>query len=193
MQFKCKYTVYLSKTFLFQAIQFSQTVQILTIQFSISMQFYLTHRWDPIRCYHTGQSEPGSNGNEGVLRISQSSCITGTSPSDCLVSYLGHSLVGSYPSAEVQSVYSPAPANLAKNETEKCSYGVDRLQKGLWNGTENWIIDCLKMYISVKVIKFITETMKNWKAKLTRGKKHLLRWKSREIYSREMRCHHYYL
>ena len=35
-QFKCKYTVYLSKTLLFQAIQFSQTVLIRTIQFSIS-------------------------------------------------------------------------------------------------------------------------------------------------------------
>ena len=37
-QFKLKYTVYLSKTFLFQAIQFSQTVLNQTIQFSISMQ-----------------------------------------------------------------------------------------------------------------------------------------------------------
>ena len=37
-QFKCKYTVYLSKTFLFQAIQFSQTVLIQIIQFSISIQ-----------------------------------------------------------------------------------------------------------------------------------------------------------
>ena len=44
MQFKFKYTVYLSKTFLFQAIQFSQTVLIQTIQFSISTQFYLTLR-----------------------------------------------------------------------------------------------------------------------------------------------------
>ena len=35
-----------------------------------------------------GQSGYGSNGNEGVLCISQSSSITGTSPSDCL----GHSL-----------------------------------------------------------------------------------------------------
>ena len=40
------------------------------------------------------QSGPGSNGNEGVLRIPQSSCITGTSPSDCLVSYPGHSFGG---------------------------------------------------------------------------------------------------
>ena len=36
--------------------------------------------------------QSGSDGNNGVLRIAQSSSITGTSPSDCLVSYLGHSL-----------------------------------------------------------------------------------------------------
>ena len=34
-----------------------------------------------------GQSGPGSNGNEAVLRITQSPSIAGTSPSDCLVSY----------------------------------------------------------------------------------------------------------
>ena len=33
------------------------------------------------------QSGPGSDGNEGLLRIPQSSCTAGTSPSDCLVSY----------------------------------------------------------------------------------------------------------
>ena len=44
-----------------------------------------------------GQSEPGSDGNKGVLRIPQSSSITGASPSDCLVSYLGHSLSGVLP------------------------------------------------------------------------------------------------
>ena len=61
-----------------------------------------------------GQSGPGSNGNEGVLRIPQSSSTAGTSPSDCLVSYPGHSLGGgSSPSAEVQSVYSTAPADWA--------------------------------------------------------------------------------
>ena len=37
-----------------------------------------------------GQSGPGSNGYEGVLRIPQSSSIAGTSPSDCSVSYPGH-------------------------------------------------------------------------------------------------------
>ena len=37
-----------------------------------------------------GQSGPGSNGNEGVHCIPQSFSITGTSPSDGLVSYTGH-------------------------------------------------------------------------------------------------------
>ena len=60
---------------------------------------------------------PGSwerpNGNEGVLRIPQSSSITGTSPLDCLVSYPGHSLGGLTPSGEVQSVYSTVLADWA--------------------------------------------------------------------------------
>ena len=43
----------------------------------------------------------------------QSFSITGASPSDCLVSYPGHSLRESYPSAEMQSVYSTAQANWA--------------------------------------------------------------------------------
>ena len=51
----------------------------------------------------------GSDGNEGLLHIPQSSSITGTSASDCLVSHLGHSSVGgSYPSV--------APTDWAKNK-----------------------------------------------------------------------------
>ena len=60
-----------------------------------------------------GQSGPQSDGNKEVLRIPQSSIITGASLSDCLVSYQGHSLQESYPSAEVQSVYSTALADWA--------------------------------------------------------------------------------
>ena len=41
-----------------------------------------------------GQSGSGSDGNEGVPCIPKSSSITGASPSDCLVLYLGHSLGG---------------------------------------------------------------------------------------------------
>ena len=47
-----------------------------------------------------GQNGHGSDGNEGLLRITQSPSINGASPSDCLVSYLGHSLQGSYPSTD---------------------------------------------------------------------------------------------
>ena len=61
-----------------------------------------------------GQSGPRSDGNEEVLHISQTSSITGTLRSDCLVSYPGHSLAESYPSAEVQSVYSTARADWAR-------------------------------------------------------------------------------
>ena len=59
-----------------------------------------------------GQSGPGNDGNEEVLYIPQSSSISGASPSDCLVSYPGHLLGNSYPSAKMQSVYSTAPRNL---------------------------------------------------------------------------------
>ena len=94
--------------------------------------------WYGYGCEYTtipGQSGPGSDGNEEVLHILQSSSVTGASQSDFLVSYtrilaggilplsaemqsvlfyspsrLGHSLVESYSSAEMQSVYSTAPA-----------------------------------------------------------------------------------
>ncbi len=59
------------------------------------------------------QGEPGSDGNEGVLHIPQSSSISGIWSSDCLVSYPGHPLEWSYLSAEMQSMYSAAPAELA--------------------------------------------------------------------------------
>ena len=57
----------------------------------------------------SGQSGSRRDGNKGVLYI----LLTEASPLDCLVSYLGHSLGESYPSTEMQLVYSTAPANLA--------------------------------------------------------------------------------
>ena len=57
----------------------------------------------------------GSNVNEGVLCIPQSSSITGISQSDCLMSYQWHSLEeGSCPSAEMQLVYYTVLAVKAK-------------------------------------------------------------------------------
>ena len=42
------------------------------------------------------QSGPENNGNGVVLCIPQSSSIVGSSPSECLVSYLGHSLAAGF-------------------------------------------------------------------------------------------------
>ena len=76
----------MSKPILFQEIQFSISTQfssIWLIDMSLSGATTL------------GQSGSGGNGNEEVLCIPQSSSITGTSLSDCLVS--GLSLGGGLP------------------------------------------------------------------------------------------------
>ena len=91
------YTVLMSKTVIFQ-----------TIQFSISMLFSAIWPIDMTLSGATtpGQSGPRSDGNEEVLRISQSSSITGNSPSDCFVSYPGHKFGGCLPlSREAVSVF----------------------------------------------------------------------------------------
>ena len=86
------------------------TVLFQGIQLSISHLFVLSVI-DTFSCYQSG---PGSDGNKELLCIPQSFSITGASPSDCLVSYPGHSLEeGSYLSAEKQLMYSTAPANWA--------------------------------------------------------------------------------
>ena len=92
----------MSKTVLYQTIQFSISMQFKYQNRSISSNFSLAKvcRLDLFNPYIgpyqvlplQGQSGPESNGNEGVLHIPQR-----TSPSDCLVSYPGYSLgVGSY-------------------------------------------------------------------------------------------------
>ena len=55
-----------------------------------------------------GQSRPRTMG------IKEYSAFPKASPSDCLVSYPGHLLGESYPFAEMQSVYSAAPADWSK-------------------------------------------------------------------------------
>ena len=61
-----------------------------------------------------GQSGPGSNGNKGYSVFPKTPHITGALSSYCLVSFPGHSLGRSYPSAEMKSVYSTAPADRAE-------------------------------------------------------------------------------
>ena len=107
VQHKYNFLVYTQlnvKIILFQTFQFSintqfqcqRTVLFQTIQFSISTQFSSIWPTDRTLLGATtlGQSEPGSDGNEGVLCIPQSSSITGTSLSDYLVSCPGHLLGG---------------------------------------------------------------------------------------------------
>ena len=69
-------------------VSMSKIVQFQAIQFSMSTLF--SSIWSIDRTQSgantMSQSGPGSDRNEGVLRIPQSSSITGTSPSDCLVS-----------------------------------------------------------------------------------------------------------
>ena len=101
-----------------------KTVPFQTIQFSISTQLSSILPINRTKSSATipGQNGPGSKGNEGILCILQSSSITEAPPSNCLVSYPGHSLVGwSYPSAEVQSVTPAAPSDRA---TEHSLVGV---------------------------------------------------------------------
>ena len=57
-----------------------------------------------------GQRGLGSDGSESVLLIPQNFSITRISPSDCFVLYPGHLFEESYPWAEMNLVYSTAPA-----------------------------------------------------------------------------------
>ena len=63
-----------SSSILNNLVQHTETVPFQTIQFSITTQFSSTN---------PGQCAPGSDGIKRVLRIPQSSSITGTSLSDC--------------------------------------------------------------------------------------------------------------
>ena len=94
------------------------TVIFQTIQFSRSAQFSFIWPIDRTLSAATipGQSWLGNDGNKGVLYITQSSSITEDSPSDCLVSYLGHALRESYPSAEMQLVYFGVPVDCTNLE-----------------------------------------------------------------------------
>ena len=93
----------------------SKVVLFQTVQFSLCTQFSSIKPIDRTLSGGTtpDQSGPGSDGNKGVFCIPKNSSITGTSLSDCLVSYAGHSLGSgeSYHSEVMQSVYSTAPAD----------------------------------------------------------------------------------
>ena len=60
-----------------------------------------------------GPSGAGSDGKEGVFRLTKSSSINEAIISVCFVSYPGISLRESYPSVETQLVYNATPADWA--------------------------------------------------------------------------------
>ena len=88
------YTLLNVQTVIFQTIQFN-TVLVWSIDRTLSGAITV-FVWPIDRTLSgaitSGQSETGSDGNEGMLSIPQNSRVTGTSPSDYLVSYLGNSL-----------------------------------------------------------------------------------------------------
>ena len=106
----------------------------------------------PIDRTLSGATTPGQNGHgtmamKEVLHITQRFSITGISLSDCLVSYSGHSFgKGFYPSAEVQSVYSTAPADWA-------TYGWEKVIPGRYKNRSTWIRERIKVSNILKIIK----------------------------------------
>ena len=145
------------------------------------------------------QSGPVSDGNEGILHIPQSSSITGALAWDGLMSYSGEWLGKSYPSAEMQSVYSTAPADLVWDNQEPIvwqSSQVPWATKFLTN-LKTWLLfgnvsklnfllyfgKYIKMYMNVNYFPAITWKENKINRKDTRGHcfvstivKHLCMW-----------------
>ena len=90
------------------------------ILFNISTLFSPISRIDRTRLGATtpGYNRPESDGNKGVLRISQTASIIGSTPSDCLVSYIKDTRWGTYPTAEMRSVCPSAPADWTNKNQE---------------------------------------------------------------------------
>ena len=101
------------------------------------------------------QSRPGSDGNKGVFCIPQSSSIAGASPSDCLVSYLGHSLGGVLLLCREAVGVFYSPNRLGKRVEEVESRGRNNLHQVIWFpvfliemiDTQLYIKDSCKMQI----------------------------------------------
>ena len=60
--------------------------------------------------------------------------------------------------------------------------------------SQEWITACLKMSnISEKVMQFITRTIENWIVELPVREQTIAKLKSKEVYSKDIHCHHNYL
>ena len=110
-------TISMSKTVQCQAVQFSVSTlfKYQVIRFTISTQF--SSIWHIDRTISgaatLSQRGPGSDDNKGVLRNPPNSSITGTSPSDCLVSYccIAIHICIQNRHREIQNTYAETQAN----------------------------------------------------------------------------------
>ena len=64
---------------------------LFALSFNVK-QLYLTHGYDPIMCYKSGHEWTWERWQSMSICILHSFNITGTLPSDCLMSYPGHFL-----------------------------------------------------------------------------------------------------
>ena len=133
-----------------------ETVLFQAIQFSVSTQF--SSIWPMGRTLSGAtipdQSGPGSNDNEGVLHIPQSSSISGASPSNCLVSYPGHLLEEFHSSAEMQSMYSAASAALASSFFFFFFLNIKKCVRLVWLMHNRDIVTCSFVYFLRAVFLF---------------------------------------
>ena len=136
-----------------------QNSYISTMQLSKNTQFSSIWSIEMTRSGVTtpGQGEPGSDGNKGILHIPQSSWILETSTSDSLVSYPGHSLEMSYPSAEMPLVYFAASAysttlgmELLWTKVLDCVYDISEFELQLQLNVHLWAKTLRKRFEGLK-------------------------------------------
>ena len=154
----------------------SKTVLFQIIQFSISMQFCSIWHIDRTLsgAITPGQSGPGSNVIERVLHIPRSSrhCYNLTIR---LFSFISRTLVeggGSYLSAEVRSVYFTTPANCAWTFLEKIyslmpkTYIYIKMKKnGKTNGNISFMLFIFWLFLTSFKLRSLSGEKFLWKKK----------------------------
>ena len=167
----------MSKTIPFQTIQFCISMQfeyqnssiIRAIQFNISTQFSSTRPIDRTLsgAATPGQRGPGGDGSEGVLYTPQNSSITGTSSSNCLVPYPGHSLGGLTPLQRCSwCILPPPPIHLRINTLRKGLIFVIPLTYWLNTSTTTVLLQWhLWHWITLEGWYAVKERNQNWTVK----------------------------
>ena len=120
----------MSKTFLFQAIQFSQIIQFSTTT--------------------PNQSKTWSNSYEGILHIPQSFKTEALSSNSFIYVQDARRGEESYSSAEMQSLYSPDPADLVKASSKSnraITFSLGKIMNRLIPRSIGWIVSLLFFFM----------------------------------------------